>query len=104
MPPSKPRSPGSSGTHTYVVVVIHGMRALSDPNTICMYTYTHLVHRTLASGGYTVPSTVGEELTFNPFMRVQEPAVVAAAQKKGGAKKADPATVMSALREMKNSF
>jgi hydroxyacylglutathione hydrolase len=62
------------------------------------------VNRTLASGGYTVPSTVGEELTFNPFMRVREPAVVAAAQRKGGAKGADPATIMSALREMKNSF
>ncbi len=60
--------------------------------------------RTLASGGYTVPSTVGGELAYNPFMRVQEPAVVAAAQGKGGAKGRDPAAVMAALREMKNSF
>lgn len=61
-------------------------------------------HRTLASGGYTVPSTVGEELAYNPFMRVTQASVVAAARAQGGAAGADPAAVMSALREMKNGF
>lgn len=62
------------------------------------------VSKTLAGGGYTVPSTVGSELETNPFMRVNVPEVVKAAKEKGGAKAGDPATVMSVLREMKNNF
>ncbi|ORX63352.1 mitochondrial hydroxyacylglutathione hydrolase [Basidiobolus meristosporus CBS 931.73] len=46
----------------------------------------------------TVPSTIGEELMFNPFMRVHEPAI----QQHVGS--TNPVEVMSALREMKNSF
>ena len=74
------------------------------PSNVRVLTSYTCINRTLASGGYTIPSTVGDELRYNPFMRVREPAVVAAVQKKGGAKATDPATVMSALREMKNSF
>lgn len=46
----------------------------------------------------TVPSTIGDEKTFNPFMRVHEDCV----QKHTG--KTDPNDVMEALRNEKNSF
>jgi hypothetical protein len=46
----------------------------------------------------TVPSTIGEELSFNPFMRVSHPAVVQAV----GAE--DPVEVMDRLRTRKNEF
>ncbi|XP_041367358.1 hydroxyacylglutathione hydrolase, mitochondrial-like isoform X2 [Gigantopelta aegis] len=46
----------------------------------------------------TIPSTIGEELQINPFMRVKEASV----QKH--AKKTDPVAVMGFLREEKNSF
>lgn len=46
----------------------------------------------------TVPSTIGDELEFNPFMRVNVDSVRKAAGKE------DPVEVMGALREMKNNF
>jgi len=46
----------------------------------------------------TVPSTIGEELETNPFMRTSEPTVQQAVAS------SDPIQVMAALREAKNSF
>ncbi|KAK0396345.1 hypothetical protein QR680_001680 [Steinernema hermaphroditum] len=46
----------------------------------------------------TVPSTIGEEKLFNPFMRVSNPSVL------GALKIDDPIEAMKKLREMKNSF
>jgi len=48
---------------------------------------------------YTVPSTVGGELAYNPFMRVDMPSVQAAVGAVG-----DPVKTMAALREGKNNF
>ncbi|KAJ3294853.1 hypothetical protein HK104_003225 [Borealophlyctis nickersoniae] len=46
----------------------------------------------------TVPSTIEEELSFNPFLRVDQPSV----QKAVGGQ--DPIEVLAKLREMKNAF
>ncbi|CAM9332322.1 unnamed protein product [Ectocarpus sp. 4 AP-2014] len=52
----------------------------------------------LAKGGYTVPSTISQELKHNPFMRVDETAVREATGS------GDGVTAMKRLREMKNKF
>ena len=46
----------------------------------------------------TVPSTIGDELKFNPFMRVDKDSIKIATGKQ------DPVEVMATLREMKNKF
>ncbi|KAJ1776772.1 Cytoplasmic glyoxalase II [Coemansia sp. RSA 1824] len=46
----------------------------------------------------TMPSTIGEELDTNPFMRVDQPAL----QKATG--KTDPVEVLAAVRKMKDNF
>ncbi|KAJ2356110.1 Cytoplasmic glyoxalase II [Coemansia erecta] len=46
----------------------------------------------------TMPSTIGEELDTNPFMRVNQPAL----QKATG--KTDPVEVLAAVRKMKDNF
>jgi len=48
----------------------------------------------------TVPSTVGEEKLYNPFMRVDQVSVAEAVGKKGDG----PVAVMAALRAAKNEF
>jgi len=48
----------------------------------------------------TVPSTIGEEFTFNPFMRVENKAIKASV---GNTEDSDDET-MGKLRERKNSF
>lgn len=54
----------------------------------------------VAEGLPTVPSTIGEEKSINPFMRTS----VAEVAKAAGQDSSDPVAVMKALREMKNSF
>jgi len=50
----------------------------------------------------SVPSTMGEEVATNPFLRASEPSVVDAARARGAA--GDPVSVFAAIREWKNSF
>ncbi|KAJ1928699.1 Cytoplasmic glyoxalase II [Tieghemiomyces parasiticus] len=46
----------------------------------------------------TIPSSIGEELLFNPFMRVRDPALQAATGQ------VEPVSVMQELRKMKDNF
>ena len=52
----------------------------------------------------TVPSTIAQEKATNPFVRVREKTVVAAASKFAGRQLTDPVSVLAAVREWKNSF
>ena len=55
-------------------------------------------------GEPTVPSTIGEELATNPFLRCREPAVVAAAERHAGRRLAGEVEVFAEIREWKNGF
>jgi hydroxyacylglutathione hydrolase len=52
----------------------------------------------------TVPSTIGEELATNPFLRAGRPAVRAAAEAQVGHPLRDEVAVFAALRAWKNGF
>jgi len=52
----------------------------------------------------TLPSTIGQEKMTNPFVRVREPAVIAAANRYARKTLDDPVSVLAAIREWKNSF
>ena len=56
------------------------------------------------AGRPTLPSTIGEELDTNPFLRCAAPEVVAAASKHAGRPLATPVEVFTAVREWKNAF
>jgi hydroxyacylglutathione hydrolase len=55
-------------------------------------------------GEPTVPSTIEEELNTNPFLRCEEPEVVAAAERRAGRALAGPVEVFAEIREWKNVF
>ncbi|HET7730432.1 MAG TPA: hydroxyacylglutathione hydrolase [Usitatibacter sp.] len=57
-----------------------------------------------ARGEPTLPSSIGEELATNPFLRWQSPEVIAAAQRRAGRPLADPAEVFAQVRQWKDSF
>ena len=57
-----------------------------------------------ANGQPTLPSTIGEELATNPFLRCSEPAVIQAAEKYAGKSLPDKVAVFTALRLWKNNF
>ena len=52
----------------------------------------------------TLPSTIGEELATNPFLRTREPAVCAAAARHAGRAVRGPVQTFAVLREWKNEF
>lgn len=52
----------------------------------------------------TLPSTIGREKATNPFLRVNQNAVVESANKYLGKRLSDPAGVFAALRQWKNQF
>jgi len=55
-------------------------------------------------GEPTVPSTIGEEIATNPFLRCREPEVVASAERHAGRGLADAVEVFAEIREWKNGF
>ncbi|KFM77441.1 Hydroxyacylglutathione hydrolase, mitochondrial, partial [Stegodyphus mimosarum] len=69
-----------------------------EPGNIAIHDRLKWAKTKRAAGEPTVPSTIGNEKTFNPFMRVQEPDVL----KHTGQN--DPILVMQALRNEKNNF
>ncbi|QJR15633.1 hydroxyacylglutathione hydrolase [Usitatibacter palustris] len=57
-----------------------------------------------ARGEPTVPSTIAEELETNPFLRCEEPEVIASAERHAGHKLADAVAVFAEIRAWKNNF
>jgi len=52
----------------------------------------------------TLPSDIGQEKATNPFLRCNDPNVIAAASKYAGKPLIDPVSVLAAIREWKNNF
>jgi hydroxyacylglutathione hydrolase len=52
----------------------------------------------------TLPSTIGDELATNPFVRAAQPAVFAAAERRAGRPLADAVESFATLRAWKNAF
>ncbi|HUJ57568.1 MAG TPA: hydroxyacylglutathione hydrolase [Kofleriaceae bacterium] len=50
----------------------------------------------------TTPSTIADELATNPFLRVTQPKIIAAARMRGAA--GDPVSVLGAIRAWKDDF
>ncbi len=57
-----------------------------------------------AKGEPTLPSSIGQERIANPFLRCDQPSVVAAASRYAGKPLKDPASVLGAIRDWKNNF
>lgn len=52
----------------------------------------------------TLPSTIGQEKATNPFLRVDEPAIIASASARAAKKLSDPVSVLAEIRDWKNNF
>lgn len=62
------------------------------------------VARLRADNRITLPSTIGAEKRFNPFLRTREPSVIEAARRREPGCGSDPAAVFGAIRRWKDSF
>jgi hydroxyacylglutathione hydrolase len=52
----------------------------------------------------TLPSDIAQEKATNPFLRVNEPEVIATASRYTGKTLSDPVSVLAAIREWKNNY
>lgn len=60
--------------------------------------------KTRKAGNWTVPSTIGDEKLFNPFLRANSPELRANLKKKFPALGDDPVEIFARARELKDSF
>jgi len=74
-----------------------------EPRNSLLHERVERVARIRAAGLPSVPSTLGEEMETNPFMRCGEPAVITAA-KEHGAVDASLVNVFAAIRSWRNTF
>jgi len=75
-----------------------------EPHNTALQARARQVDTLREQGLPTVPSTIAEELATNPFLRVAEPAVQAAASRFRGHALASAVEVFAAVREWKNRF
>ena len=87
--------------HEYTLANL-GFAAWVEPESAALKTRTRRERERRARGEPTVPSLVGEELATNPFMRTDQPDVIAAASKWTGLPLHDRAAVFRALRTWKD--
>jgi len=62
------------------------------------------VRKLRAEGRFSTPSTIGEERQTNPFMRCDQPAVIASATEEEPNSGESPEEVLAIVRRMKDSF
>ena len=77
--------------------------AAVEPGNSAVAAHVHRCEAWRAEGRPTLPSTLGLERTINPFLRCDQPDVIAAARQRGAANDSGP-DVLGALREWKNQF
>jgi hydroxyacylglutathione hydrolase len=88
--------------HEYTLSNLRFARTV-EPHNAALADYEARCKALRDQGAWTLPSTIATERAVNPFVRVREPEVVAAARARGAAS-TDPTAVMAALREWKNTF
>jgi hydroxyacylglutathione hydrolase len=89
--------------HEYTMANIKFARAVETGNAeLALWELTAGALR--ANDEPTVPSTLAQEMRANPFMRCDQPDVIAAASKYAGTALTNPASVLGVLREWKNNF
>ncbi|MEP6885905.1 MAG: hydroxyacylglutathione hydrolase [Gammaproteobacteria bacterium] len=75
-----------------------------EPANAAALEYQDAVQRLRAAGNPSLPSTLGLEIRVNPFLRCDQPTVIAAAEAHAGKSLAEPADVFGVLRAWKDGF
>lgn len=87
--------------HEYTLSNLRFARAVEPDNTE-LADYHANCEALRARNVPTLPTTIGQELRINPFLRTRQPAVAQAAQAFNGARADDEVAVFAAIRQWKN--
>ena len=74
-----------------------------EPDSQAIATVIREVDQLRANGQPTLPGTLAEEREINPFLRWDQPEVIAAAERRAGRSLADAGEIFAVLREWKNA-
>ena len=89
--------------HEYTLANIKFAQAAEATNTE-LVKWEAAANALRAKGEPTLPSTLAQERLANPFLRCDQPAVIAAASRHAGKPLTDAVSVLGELREWKNKF
>jgi hydroxyacylglutathione hydrolase len=89
--------------HEYTLSNVRFARAL-EPGNAALLALEQRASRQREQNLPTLPSDIAQEKATNPFVRVREPQIVAAASKHAGKALHDPVEVLAVIREWKNSY
>lgn len=89
--------------HEYTLSNMRWARAV-EPDNQRLRAWQALAEKQRAEGQPTLPSTIGQELSCNPFLRAREPEIAQAAAQWAERALDTPVEVFAALREWKNNF
>lgn len=90
-------------THEYTLANL-AFAAAVEPDRAALREEIERVRALRRRGAPSLPSTIGRERRINPFLRLAEPQVAAAARRHSGQPLAAPQDVFAALRQWKDGF
>ncbi len=90
-------------THEYTLANIEFAEQV-EPNNQDLRQYKHWAQQQRDKNLVTLPSSIGQELAINPFVRCHQPEVIANATKKAGKELVKPSEVFASLRSWKDNF
>lgn len=88
--------------HEYTLANLRFARAV-EPHSLALAAYEDVCQTLRERGLPTLPSTIGQERQINPYMRCDQPDVIAAAVSRG-AQGPDPVSVFATIRRWKDQF
>jgi hydroxyacylglutathione hydrolase len=89
--------------HEYTLSNMRWARAV-EPNNLALQNWQVHAEQQRSEGQPTLPSSIGQELSCNPFFRTQQPEVAQAASIWAQRTLETPVDIFAALREWKNNF
>ena len=89
--------------HEYTLANLRFARAV-DPENDALRDFSERAERLAAEGKPTVPTTIGQELATNPFLRHDSEAVIESVRQHVGRAISEPAEILFQLRCWKDSF
>jgi hydroxyacylglutathione hydrolase len=89
--------------HEYTLANIAFAKA-AEPGNAALLAFEARARALRERGEPTLPTDLGQEKATNPFLRCDQPAVVATASRHAGRPLSDPVSVLAAIREWKNQF
>lgn len=75
-----------------------------EPENSAALTWAKQVEQLRGDGRITLPTRLGDERRYNPFLRTREPTVIAAAQRREPQTDTAPAAVFGVIRRWKDAF